>query len=208
MQTWLHSYLCNRTLYFNNAVSHEFLSTSGVPQGSNLVPLLFILFINDLTCVLKYSEYLIFADDLKLFRLIRSNLDAYLLQRDLDYLFKWCLDNKLHVNIEKCSIFSYTRKAEPLNHNYKLNNFVSSRSNSVPDLGIIFDTKLDFSQHINAMVSQTYRRLGILKRKTREFSSEIALKVLYYTHVRSNLEYCSIMWDPNYRNKIEIIKRI
>ncbi|GBN07548.1 hypothetical protein AVEN_258681-1 [Araneus ventricosus] len=139
---------------------------------------------------------------------MNSNLDAVLLQSDLDCLFKWCTVNKLHLNIEKCSILSYTRKSQPLNHVYKINDLVLSRSDSVTDLGIIFDTKLDFSQHINSMVSKAYRRLGILKRKTREFSSEIALKVLYYAHVRSSLEYCSIIWDPIYRNKIEIIERI
>ncbi|GBN62678.1 hypothetical protein AVEN_90603-1 [Araneus ventricosus] len=134
--------------------------------------------------------------------------DAVLLQSDLDCLFKWCTVNKLHLNIEKCSILSYTRKSQPLNHVYKINDLVLSRSDSVTDLGIIFDTKLDFSQHINSMVSKAYRRLGILKRKTKEFSSEISLKVLYYAHVRSSLEYCSIIWDPIYRNKIEIIERI
>ncbi|GBM59470.1 putative RNA-directed DNA polymerase from transposon BS [Araneus ventricosus] len=207
---WLHSYLCNRSLYvyFNNAVSREFSGTSGVPQGSNLGPLLFILFINDLTSVFKYSECLLFADDLKLFSSMNSNIDAVLLPSDLDCLFKWCTVNKLHLNIEKCSIISYTRKSQPLNHVYKINDLVLSRSDSVTDLGIIFDTKLDFSQHINSMVSKAYRRLGILKRKTKEFSSEIALKVLYYAHVRSSLEYCSIIWDPIYRNKIEIIERI
>ncbi|GBL78927.1 putative RNA-directed DNA polymerase from transposon BS [Araneus ventricosus] len=207
---WLHSYLCNRSLYvyFNNAVSREFSGTSGVPQGSNLGPLLFILFINDLTSVFKYSECLLFADDLKLFSSMNSNLDAVLLQSDLDCLFKWCTVNKLHLNIEKCSILSYTRKSQPLNHVYKINDLVLSRSDSATDLGIIFDTKLDFSQQINSMVSKAYRRLGILKRKTKEFSSEIALKVLYYAHVRSSLEYCSIIWDPIYRNKIEIIERI
>ncbi|GBM10082.1 putative RNA-directed DNA polymerase from transposon BS [Araneus ventricosus] len=207
---WLHSYLCNRTLYvdFYNAVSREFSGTSGVPQGSNLGPLLFILFINDLISVFKYSECLLFADDLKLFSSMSSNLDAVLLQSDLDCLFKWCTVNKLHLNIEKCSILSYIRKAQPLNHVYRINDLVSSRSDSVTDLDIIFDTKLDFSQHIDSMVSKAYRRLGILKRKTKEFSSEIALKVLYYAHVRSNLEYYSIIWNPNYRNKIEIIERI
>ncbi|GBN56344.1 hypothetical protein AVEN_11434-1 [Araneus ventricosus] len=158
--------------------------------------------------VFKYSECLLFADDLKLFSSMNSNLDAVLLQSDLDCLFKWCTVNKLHLNIEKCSILSYTRKSQPLNHVYKINDLVLSRSDSVTDLGIIFDTKLDFSQHINSMVSKAYRRLGILKRKTKEFSSEIALKVLYYAHVRSSLEYCSIIWDPIYRNKIEIIERI
>ncbi|GBM02286.1 hypothetical protein AVEN_108826-1 [Araneus ventricosus] len=139
---------------------------------------------------------------------ISSNLGALLLQSDLDGLFKWCTDNKLRLNIEKCSILSYTRKAQPLNHVYTINDLVLSRSDSVTDLRTIFDTKLDFFQHIDSMVSKTYRRLGILKRKTREFSSEIALKVLYYAHVRFSLEYCSIIWDPNYRNKIEINERI
>ncbi|GBN62629.1 hypothetical protein AVEN_261490-1 [Araneus ventricosus] len=145
---------------------------------------------------------------MKLFSSIRSDLDSVLLQRDLDCLFKWCTDNRLHLNIEKCSVFSYTRKAQPLNHVYKINNLVLSRSNTVTDLGIIVDTKLDFSQHIDTMVSKTYRWLGILKRRTRECSSEFTLKVLYCAHDRSNLEFCSIIWDPNYRNKIEIIVRI
>ncbi|GBM90559.1 putative RNA-directed DNA polymerase from transposon BS [Araneus ventricosus] len=143
---WILSYLCKRSLYvyFNNAVSHEFTSTSGVPQGSNLGPLLFMLFINDLTCVLKYSGCFLFADDLKLFGSIRSDLDSVLLQRDLDCLFKWCIDNRLHLNTEKCSVLSYTRKAQPLIHVYKINNLVLSRSNTITDLGIIFDSKLDF----------------------------------------------------------------
>ncbi|GBM38830.1 putative RNA-directed DNA polymerase from transposon BS [Araneus ventricosus] len=207
---WLLSYLCKRSLYvyFNNAVSHEFTSTSGVPQGSNLVPLPFILFTNDLTCVFKYSGCLLFADDLKLFGSICSNLDSVVLQRDLDCLFKWCIDNRLHLNIEKCSVLSYTRKAQPLIHVYKINNLVLSRSNTITDLGIIFYSKLDFSQHIDTMVSKAYRRLGFLKLRTREFSSELTLKVLYCAHIRSNLEYCSIIWNPNYRNKIEIIERI
>ncbi|GBM10011.1 putative RNA-directed DNA polymerase from transposon BS [Araneus ventricosus] len=201
---WLLSYLCKRTLYvyFNNVVSHEFTSTSGVPQGSNIGPLLFILFINDLACVFKYSECLFFSDDLKLFDSVRSDLDSVLLQRDLDCLFKWCIDNRLHLNIEKCGVLSYTRKVQPLNHVYKINNLVLSRSNTVTDLGIIFDSKLDFSQHIDTMVSKTYHRLGFLKRRTREFSSELTLKVLYCAHIRPKLEYCSIIWNPNYRNKI------
>ncbi|GBN25854.1 hypothetical protein AVEN_252762-1 [Araneus ventricosus] len=155
-----------------------------------------------------YSKCLLFADDLKLFSSMNSNLDAVLLQNGLDCLFNWYTVNKLHLNIEKCRILSYTRKSQPLNHVYKINDLVLSHSDSVTDLGIIFDTKLDFSQHINSMISKAYCGLGILKRKTRAFSSEIALKVSYYAHVRSSLEYCSIIWDPNYRNKIEIIERI
>ncbi|GBM26619.1 hypothetical protein AVEN_85221-1 [Araneus ventricosus] len=134
-----------------------------------------------------------------------SGLDSVLLQRDLDFLFKWCTDNRLHLNIEKCSILCHTRKPQLFYHVYKINNLVSttlkySQSRSWDHL----DTKLDFSQHIDTMVSKTYRRLGILKRRTREFSSELTLKVLYCDHVRSHLEYCSIIWDPNYRKKMKL----
>ncbi|GBN30125.1 hypothetical protein AVEN_270070-1 [Araneus ventricosus] len=127
----------------------------------------------------------------------KKKTDKRTFESDLDCLFKWCTVNKLHLNIEKCSILSYTRKAQSLNHVYKINDLVLSRSDSVTDLGIIFDTKLVFFQHIDSMVSKAYRRLGILKLKTIEFSSEIALKVLYSAHVRSSLECCSIAWDPN-----------
>ncbi|GBL75100.1 hypothetical protein AVEN_31793-1 [Araneus ventricosus] len=78
-------------------------------------------------------------------------------------------------------IYSYTREPQPLTYDYKINNLVVTFSNAVTDLGIIFDTKLDFAQHIDVMVSRAYRRLGILMRKSREFSSEHTLKVLYNT---------------------------
>ncbi|GBO01328.1 hypothetical protein AVEN_193622-1 [Araneus ventricosus] len=93
---WLFSYLSNRTLYvyFNNVVSDAFSNTSGVPQGSNLVALLFILFINDLCGEFGFSWLLLFADDLKFFRQIRSSADAALLQNDLDNLYQWCIINK------------------------------------------------------------------------------------------------------------------
>ncbi|GBM48086.1 hypothetical protein AVEN_34407-1 [Araneus ventricosus] len=81
-----------------------------------------------------YSKCLLFADDLKLFSSMNNNLDAVLLQNDLDGLFKWCTVNKLHLNIEKCSILSYTRKSQPLNRVYKINDLVLSCSDSVTDL--------------------------------------------------------------------------
>ncbi|GBN90941.1 hypothetical protein AVEN_141309-1 [Araneus ventricosus] len=200
---WLLSYVIEHSVYFNDAVSHAFTSISGVPQGSNLGSLLFY----SLTIFLVFgkwiSECFLFPGDLK-FSSICSDLDSVLLQRYLDSLCKWCTDNRLHLTIEKCSVLSYTRKTQPLNHVYKINNLVSSHSNTVTDLGIIFDTKLDFPQLIHTMVWKTYRRLGILKRRTREFPSELSLKALYCARVRSKLEYCSIIWDPNYRNKIEI----
>ncbi|GBM76391.1 hypothetical protein AVEN_48384-1 [Araneus ventricosus] len=107
------------------------------------------------------------------------------------------------MNIEKCSVLSYTQEAQPWNHVYKINNLVLSRSQIHSR---ILGSSL--TPNIDTMVSKTYRRLGILKRRTREFSSELALNALYCAYVRSNLQYCNIIRDPNYQNKIEIIERI
>ncbi|GBM90927.1 hypothetical protein AVEN_190110-1 [Araneus ventricosus] len=124
----------------------------------------------------KYSESILFADDFRLFSSVCSDLDSVLLQRDLDCLFKWRTDSRLHLNIEKCSILSYTRKAQPLNHVYQINNLVLSRSNTVTDLGIIFDTKLDISQHIDTMVSKTYRGLESLSAEPEKWTENIWAK--------------------------------
>ena len=207
---WIFSYLCNRMLYvyFNGAISNSFTNTSGVPQGSNLGPLLFILFINDLCEILKFSEYLLFADDLKLFKQICSVVDSDLLQNDLDSLFLWCNNNNLFLNIQKCSILSYSRKSHNINYCYQINNLPLSRSDSVLDLGVTFDAKLDFSFHINSIISKSYKKLGLIKRKTKDFSNQVALKTLFFSLVRSNLEYCSLIWNPHHKSKIGCLEQV
>ncbi|GBN01220.1 hypothetical protein AVEN_254359-1 [Araneus ventricosus] len=148
---WLFSYLSNRTLYvyFNNVVSGAFSNTSGVPQGSNLGPLLFILFINGICCKLGFSGCLLFVDDLKCFRQIRSSADAALLQNNLDNLYQWGIVNKLLLNVEKCSILSFTRKSQPIFYSYQINGILLLQSKSVSDLGVTIDPRFDFTQHID-----------------------------------------------------------
>ena len=89
-------------------------ATSGVPQGSHLGPLLFILFMNDVPEILNYSNCLMFADDLKIFCSFKSILDALNLQRDLDMLSSWCQSNRLSLNINICKIMSFYRCHYPV----------------------------------------------------------------------------------------------
>nr|CAH7749762.1 unnamed protein product [Callosobruchus chinensis] len=107
----LRSYLSERKQYvfYNGYRSHIYTSTSGVPQGSNLGPLLFIIFVNDLCDSLKCSR-LMFADDLKLYTCIYSVADCDLLQEQIKSLQGWCSINQLQLNVSKCKVVTFTRK--------------------------------------------------------------------------------------------------
>jgi len=116
----LKSYLSERTLilHFQNYTSRPFIATSGVPQGSHLGPLLFNLFINDLPEIIKNSNVLLYADDLKIFKRIQNHSDTTTLQSDLDSLATWCDRNNLPLNLKKCSQITFTKKFQPVKSQY------------------------------------------------------------------------------------------
>lgn len=107
---WLHSYLTGRklTVTVEDIISDEFLATSGIPQGSHLGPLIFLLYFNDVNYVLK-GPRLIYADDLKIYRRIRSESDARILQQEIDTFTNWCTLNCMTVNPSKCSTITFAR---------------------------------------------------------------------------------------------------
>ena len=107
---WLESYLLNRKLLvrYHTSVSKEIHSSSGVPQGSHLGPMLFILYINDISKSLK-CNHLLFADDMKLYQNISAIQDAHTLQRDSNLVASWCKNNKMTLNLDKCAVMTYHR---------------------------------------------------------------------------------------------------
>ncbi|XP_063900865.1 uncharacterized protein LOC135120487 [Zophobas morio] len=122
------SYLCNRKQYVfvHGFSSEEFIATSGVPQGSVLGPLLFNLFINDLVAELNVP-CLLYADDIKIFTIIRNPSDCETLQNNLDFVTKWCRMNKLPVNKNKCVVMSFGLKFDEILWNYTIKDFLLSR---------------------------------------------------------------------------------
>lgn len=207
---WLSSYLKNRyqVVNINGAVSNKFEVTSGVPQGSHLGPLLFLLFINDLPSVIKFSHCLLFADDLKIFRHVSHLNDCLLIQLDLNAVSGWCKNNNLLLNINKCHSFTFFRTSSSFEFGYSIDSIYLVKVSTIKDLGILFDPKLTFDSHVNLIISKSLSMLGFLKRNTLEFSNIDCILTLYNALVRPNLEYCCIVWNPTYSSHSLRIEKV
>ncbi|CAH0558572.1 unnamed protein product [Brassicogethes aeneus] len=149
-------------------------------MGSNLGPLLFLIFNNDLPDNIV-CEKLLFADDLKIFKIIKDIESCLCLQKDIKNIERWCELNRLNLNINKCKVISYTNKQTPVLFEYKINHITLDRVFSMRDLGVT-------------------NSAGI--------KSEKCLKTLYYSLVRTKLEYCSLIWSPVYNVYIRRVESI
>lgn len=195
---WIKSYLTNRKqrVKFVGLLSDEINVTSGVSQGSHLGPLLFNIFISDLSLTLGGINHLFYADDLKIFHIINNASDAAFLQNKIDELHTWCISNCLDLNIAKCNIISFTKRKTTLDFSYFVDNVALNRVETIMDLGILFDCQINFKPHINKILGRSYGLLGFIKRRAREFNNTAVTKTLYISFVRSILEYGSVVWMP------------
>lgn len=208
---WFESYLKNRSqqVVFNGFKSSPFSAPSGVPQGSVLGPLLFNIFINDLCERLK-CKFLLFADDLKIFSVINSHTDMLNIQSDLDALHDWCTINYIGLNATKCKLIEFSNRVNQTPHNYNINGVILEQVRSIVDLGVIFDSKLKFNEHIDLIVKKSYRTLGFIIRLTKRFRDWKCLNILYNSLVKSVLEYNSVIWSPyqsTYSHRIERVQK-
>lgn len=207
---WVSSYLSERVqlVKFENITSTNITVTSGVPQGSHLGPLLFLVFIDDLFDVIEYSNMLMYADDCKIYKKIADHNDTLKLQQDLNSVCNWCYENDMKLNIGKCQIMSFYRKKNPVIHDYYLNATQLGRVTQFKDLGVLFDRKLSFSLHLDYLISSSNMKLGMIFRFGKEFNSLLIYKTLYSSLVRQNLEYCSVVWNPQYLTHIRRLESI
>lgn len=211
--SWLRSYLEKRQyrVLFRFSVSDPINATSGVPQGSHLGPLIFVLTINDVGHIIKDSDLSIYADDMKIIKIISTPTDSLLLQNDLNSFHTWCDKNFLELNVGKCQSITFSRKRlpPPLRTYYFGSEPVPSVS-SIRDLGIICDRELNFRSHIDQIIHRANSSLGFIKRWSKEFSNPYVTKSLYITFVRPLLEYASQVWSPYHDThslRIEAVQR-
>lgn len=205
------SYLRGRKqfVYFDGVCSKEFYVESGVPQGSNLGPLLFLLFIDNLKDLIINCEFLLYADDLKLFCNIKSQQDCSLMQDDIDRLYVWSLNNlKFHVN--KCALMTFSKRNPEniIKYNYNIGGHILSSKSTIRDLGVIFDPKFSFNDHVVSICKSAFVILGLIRRLGNIFTNIRSIKLLYCSLVRSRLEYASVVWYPHVNYLSELIERV
>jgi len=199
---WIKSYLIGResVVKINKHSSVPYAVSSGVPQGSHLGPLLFILFINDVASGLKHVNILIFADDIKLFRSIDCVADQNRFQEDLDYISNWAMINRLELNCDKCKLMTFSRNSSNvLPFNYNIFDLTVDRVDSHRDLGIIFESSFEFKKHLDSIVSKAMRTLGFIFRSVSDFKNPSTMVYLYKTLVRPVLLNDHQIWSPFYK---------
>ena len=192
---WISSFLSERK---QRVVVGENMSSwakvkSGIPQGSVLGPILFIIFINDLPDNVKKSLLKIFADDTKLFKTISQIKDQRELQEDLIALAAWSKKWQLPFNEIKFKLMHYG-KNNP-HFDYKMNGIILAKDDKEKDIGVTFDSDLKFQTHYNNMTAKANSRVGIIKRTFSSLNKH-NFPILYKSLVRPLLEYCSPIWNP------------
>jgi Reverse transcriptase (RNA-dependent DNA polymerase) len=177
---WIQSYLTNRRQFVKayGSCSRHFTVKSGIPQGSHLGPLLFIIFINDIPSCFRTMKSLLYADDLKVFFPVCKAEDITNAQSELDSLSRWCSVNRLSLNLGKCKALRFSRSFAPEQPNYMLSGHLLENVDKICDLGVILDTKLNFISHIDCIINKASRMLGYIKRIGKDFTDPYTLHTL------------------------------
>ena len=198
---WFNSYLKDRKLCvkLGPALSVNFTNISGVPQGSNLGPLLFTIFLNDVGLVLSPGCRVFYADDVKIFVVVRSLIDCLRLQQLINEFSDWCSRNFLTLSVQKCNVISFHRKLKPILFDYMINDQQLQRVETVRDLGIMLDAPLTFKPHYADIAAKASKQLGFIFKVADEFRDPTCLKALYCALLRSILEFDLFIWCPYQR---------
>lgn len=188
--------------------SAEVPVTSGVPQGSVLGPLLFLLYINDLPQDIQ-SQVRLFADDTAVYLTVSSTEDANTLQGDLDTLQEWERTWDMEFNPGKCQILHISRSRKPFQSQYTLHGQVLETVEDAKYLGITISKDLNWNTHVSNITAKANRTLGFVKRNVKTKSEQVK-ELAYNSLVRPQVEYAASVWSPYTKqnvSKIEMVQR-
>jgi hypothetical protein len=213
---WFKSYLCERKqlVEINNARSPLLNITTGVPQGSILGPLLFIIYINDIYQASTKFRFIMYADDTTLttsipYTAVSLNSYSLLINRELEKIRVWLSVNKLSLNASKTKFMVFRTKNKHINYeqfDLKIDDCKIERQSEFNFLGLLFDEYLCWRSHINKISNKISKFVGILNRLKR-YLPPFILKTLYCSMIQSHLMYGILVWGANSSRLVKIQKK-
>ena len=220
LHNWLSNFLTGRrqSVIVDSFRSYTTTVCSGVPQGTVLGPILFLLFINDIELCLNDSRIRCFADDSRLSKAIKSSADVTSLQNDLNKVLCWAKENNMQLNEDKFQLLQHHVSSRNFNsllelpfvyydNCYLANQTVIDPSSHLSDLGITMQEDLSFKFHISDIVKKARDKLswalGVFKSR-----SELVICTLYKSLIRPIVEYCCVVWNSSKLSDISSVEAI
>ena len=193
---WMKSYLTGRKMKtMVRGVSSEWAEVvSGVPQGSVLAPLMFLIYINDLPDGVR-SYVNMFADDAKMMRQVKNQEDCQDLQKDLDVIQEWSDKWMMEFNADKCHVLEMGRSMHRPHARYNLGGVELKSADKEKDLGVVVQSNLSPEGHINKVVGEGLAIVANIRTTFTHLDEKLIKKVIE-SILRPKLEYAQVVWAP------------
>ena len=207
---WLKAFLSNRVqnISVEGTLSEESHVISGVPQGTVLGPLLFLIHISDINKEVRNSRVSSFADDTRILKIIKEPSDRSILQEDLNVVYDWSKNNKMQFNDSKFEMIRYTLRGEQTTSPYLApDSTIIEQKSQIKDLGVSLNNDVTFSGNICEKVSCAKRKTGWILR-TFTSRDKVTMLTLLKSLVIPQVEYCCQLWNPNKISEIQSIEYI